>query len=255
MKHFLFIVCLALVAGIISTCTVFGEDPRPDDVWVEPLTGMAFVQIPSGCFMMGNTTGKSDEKPVHEACLFSFWFGQFEVTQGQWKSIMEKNPSRFTESDDLPVENISWNDAMEFISKLNEKTGEEFRLPTEAEWEYAATAGGTHLPGTYEAALDALAWYDKNSEGKTHEVGSKAPNPFGLYDILGNVWEWCRDIHSWDGYKHHEKINPLFTGPGFRNIDRGGSWSNFKGSLGATIRDRYNPKDKSSNLGIRLVRE
>jgi len=132
MKHFLFIVCLALVAGIISTCTVFGEDPRPDDVWVEPLTGMAFVQIPSGCFMMGNTTGKSDEKPVHEACLFSFWFGQFEVTQGQWKSIMEKNPSRFTESDDLPVENISWNDAMEFISKLNEKTGEEFRLPTEA---------------------------------------------------------------------------------------------------------------------------
>ncbi|MEA1969670.1 MAG: formylglycine-generating enzyme family protein [Thermodesulfobacteriota bacterium] len=231
------------------------EELKTENTWVEPVTGMEFMLVPGGCYMMGSNSGKSDEKPVHEVCLYEFWIGKYEVTQAEWKKIMKTNPSVFTKGDNYPVENISWNDAKLFIEKLNKKTNCMFRLPTESEWEYAAKKrkNSQTYPGGKD--IDQYAWYDGNSDGTTHEVGTKAPNALGIYDMGGNVWEWCEDIYAWDAFKHARRTDPVFTGPGFRRVDRGGSWINFPGDVCCTRRDRYNPEDKSSNLGLRLVKE
>jgi formylglycine-generating enzyme required for sulfatase activity len=230
-------------------------EPTASDSWVEPTTGMEFVAVPGGCFMMGNDSGEDDERPCHEVCVYDFWIGRYEVTQGQWESIMDSNPSRFNKGDDFPVETVSWNDVKEFVKRLNDTVTGTFRLPTEAEWEYAATCGGEGLSFAGGDDIDAVAWYDGNSEGCTHEVGTKAPNRYALYDMSGNVWEWCEDVHAWNAYSNTGRTTPVFQGAGFRKVDRGGSWVNFKGDVRATRRDRYNPEDKSSNLGFRLIRE
>jgi len=225
------------------------------DSWVESTTGMEFVSVPGGCFMMGNDSGEADERPRHEVCLYDFWIGRYEVTQGQWKKIMGSNPSRFKKGDDYPVENVSFLDVKEFVKRLNQTSHGLFRLPTEAEWEYAASCGGKELVSLGADALDAVAWYDLNSGKTTHGVGTKAANGYALYDMLGNVWEWCEDVYAWDVYKKSDRTMPLFQGKGFRKVDRGGSWMNFKADLSVTRRDNYNPEDKSSNLGFRLIRE
>ena len=248
-------VILCLVSFSPWPGSLDAAEPTASDLWVEPTTGMAFVSVPGGCFMMGNDSGEDDERPCHEVCVYAFWIGRYEVTQGQWKTIMGDNPSRFKNGDDYPVESVSWNDVKEFLKRLNENSSEKFRLPTEAEWEYAATCGGEGLPFAGGDDIDAVAWYDGNSKGITHEVGGKAPNRFALYDMSGNVWEWCEDVHAWNAYSKTGRTTPVFQGDGFRKVDRGGSWVNFKGDVRATRRDRYNPKDKSSNLGFRLIRE
>ncbi|MDM8548475.1 SUMF1/EgtB/PvdO family nonheme iron enzyme [Desulfobacterales bacterium HSG2] len=219
------------------------------EVWKEPVTGMEFVSVRGGCYEMGcgSWAGdcESNEKPVHTVCVDDFQMGKHEVTQRQWEQIMESNPSEFKKGDSYPVENVSWSDAKEFIRKLNDETKKfaqrgirkredaedqveyEIRLPTEAEWEYACRSGGK--PEKYSGGSDAdsVAWHLTNSEKSTHSVGAKSPNGLGLYDMSGNVWEWCEDIYAKNAYNKHERDNPLHT-RGTCHVIRGGSWKKYK---------------------------
>ncbi|MCW5199985.1 SUMF1/EgtB/PvdO family nonheme iron enzyme, partial [Desulfobulbus sp. F1] len=178
-------------------------EPKQGDSINDDATGMKLAYVPGGCFDMGSPSNEegheNDEGPVHKVCVDSFWMGQYEVTQGQWKKIMDANPSEFKKGGNYPVEQVSWDDAQDFIKKLNSSTGKSYRLPTEAEWEYACRANSSsrYCGGD---DLDALAWHSKNSGGSTHPVGGKQGNGFGLYDMSGNVWEWCADQYDSDYY-------------------------------------------------------
>ena len=228
------------------------HDPNPGATWTEPVTGMPFIYIPKGCFQMGSNSGDDDEKPLHEVCLDSFWIGKYEVTQGQWKKIMGQNPARFDLGDNYPVEQISWHAAKTFIAKLNQQSGKLFSLPTEAQWEFAARSGGKDQRYAGGDNLDDLAWYRSNSEYKTHRVGTKKPNDFGLYDMSGNVAEWCEDVYLSQGYSKHARHNPLVTSGGSLVVLRGGSWVNTPEYMRATFRLRFSADYLYSDLGFRL---
>jgi len=163
------------------------------------------IEVPAGSFMMGSEKN-SWESPMHEVELDTFYMGQHAVTQNLWKAVMGAHPSSFR-GDRLPIEQVSWEDAQLFLNKLNGllklQGDRKYRLPTEAEWEYAARGGPYSLGSTYAGGeiLDEVGWYVSNSEGQTHEVGSKAPNELGIYDMSGNVWEWCKDWYGRDYYK------------------------------------------------------
>mgnify|MGYP001804168081 CR=1 FL=1 len=161
---------------------------------------MVFVK--GGTFNMGSNDGRDIEKPLHEVQVGDFYIGKYEVTQAQWRRIMGNSPSSFNNCDDCPIESVSWNDIQRFLKKLRKQTGQKYRLPTEAEWEYAARGGNKSKGFTYAGsnALADVAWYDSNSGNKTQPVGQKAPNELGIYDMSGNVWEWCTD---WYGEYYH----------------------------------------------------
>ena len=228
-KVVLFAVILVVVIGIIYLIQrPKGSQEKP--LYTDPVTGMEFVLVKGGCYQMGDTfgDGNPNEKPVHEVCLNDFYIGKYEVTQKQWKEIMANNPSHFTGCDNCPVENVNWNDVQEFIARLNERTGQKYRLPTEAEWEYAARSGGKKekWPGTNnESELGEYAWYLSNSGEIPHPVGLKRPNGLGLYDMAGNVWELVQDRYSADAYRNHTGKNPICTDGNFQVI-RGGCWTN-----------------------------
>ena len=209
---------------------------------------MEFVKISSGSFMMGGD--KSDgEKPVHKITISNdFYMGKYEVTQAQWKAVMSSNPSNF-KGDNLPVEQVSWDDAQEFIKKLNAKGEGTYRLPTEAEWEYAARSGTT---GDYAGNLDAMAWYSTNSGNKTHEVGTKQANGWGLYDMHGNVWEWCADWYG--AYSSSAQTDPTGATSGSVRVFRGGGWFSDAVYLRSAIRNYNSPSYRGSVLGFRVVR-
>ncbi|WP_169400689.1 caspase family protein [Desulfobacter curvatus] len=202
------------------------RSPSPGDTWTEPVTGMMFVWVPEGCFRMGSNSGNNDEKPVHQVCLDGFWMGKTKVTQGQWKKIMGNNPSYFKSGNSHPVEQISCYDTKIFLSKLNAQTGQDFKLPSEAQWEYAARSGGkeeTYAGGNH---FNQLAWYRGNSGDQTHSVATKSSNGLGLYDMSGNVWEWCEDVHDENAYSKHAPKNPLVSSsvtPRASRVIRGGS--------------------------------
>jgi formylglycine-generating enzyme required for sulfatase activity len=212
---------------------------------------MVFVQ--GGKFMMGSKDGGSDEKPVHPVILSDFFIGKFEVTERQWQYVMGKNPSFFKGCDDCPVEQVSWNDVQEFIRKLNRKSGKNYRLPTEAEWEYAAKGGNKSKGFTYSGSdsISDVAWYNKNSDSKTHLVGQKQPNELGLYDMSGNVLEWCND---WYGrYLSGSQTNPKGPATGDSRVYRGGGWGYLNRSCRTSNRDRSGPRSHSFNLGFRVA--
>ena len=198
-----------------------------------------------------------DEKPVHEICVDGFWMGKYEVTQGQWEKVIGSNPSRFKNGNDYPVEKVSWNDAKEFIGKLNSLNNGQFkfRLPTEAEWEYACRSGGR--PEKYAGGndVDQVAWYSSNSGRSTHPVGTKAPNSLGIYDMSGNVWEWCEDIYSKDAYIKHQRNNPIYTGGGSSRVYRGGCWFYGPRYVRCVDRSKFVPDYRYSSLGFRLAAE
>jgi parallel beta-helix repeat protein len=234
----------------------------PDGNTFTNTIGMEFVPIPVGEFDMGSPSDEEDrwsaEGPVHHVNIGkAFYMGRYEVTQQQWRAIMGDNPSRFT-GDDLPVEQVSWYDLQEFIKKLNEKEGtDKYRLPSEAEWEYACRTGTTtrYSFGGDESNLGEYAWYDDNSGDKTHPIGQKQPNSWGLYDMHGNVWEWVQD--SW-----HSNYNGAPTdgsawesGDGTFRVFRGGGWSFLAANCRSAIRFFIDPGGRSSYLGFRLLRE
>jgi len=227
--------------------------------YIDPVTGMEFVFVKGGSYQMGDTIGggREDEKPVHEVCVDDFYLGKYPVTQGQWVKIMGKNPSYFKSGDNYPVESVSWDDVQEFIKELNQMSGQRYRLPTEAEWEYAARSGGKRekYAGTSsDSELGDYAWYTSNSGDKTHPVGQKRPNGLGLYDMSGNVLEWVEDLYIEDAYKHHVRNNPVFTGIGSHKIVRGGGWNLDPMVLRCSCRFDAPPGIRESDLGFRLLR-
>ncbi len=231
--------------------------------YTETVNGIAIemVQIPGGTFQMGspdNEYGRdSDEGPQHQVTVSAFAMGKYEVTQGQWKAVaglpkvkidLNADPSNF-KGDTLPVERVSWEEAKEFCERLSKATGKNYRLPTEAEWEYACRAGAT---GAYAGNLDEMAWYSSNAGDKTHPVGQKQPNTFGLYDMHGNVWEWCADWYG--NYSNGAQTDPTGPSTGSLRVRRGGFWSNNAANLRAAVRDWYTPSFRYFVLGFRLVR-
>ena len=228
--------------------------------------GIEFVWIPTGEFRMGSTSrhAGNDEKALTRVRISKgFWLGKYEVTQSQWETVMGSNPSGFKDcGGNCPIEQVSWHDVQEFVSKLNGGSGgRRYRLPTEAEWEYAARAGTTK--DTYagdirklfgnDPVLNRIAWYNKNSGNRTRPVGRKAPNAWGLHDMLGNVWEWVED---WYGdYPGGAVVDPNGPRSGSYRVLRGGGWDFIAGNCRSANRDRYSPGNRANDLGFRLLRE
>ena len=215
------------------------------------------VKVEAGSFNMGATPEMQApyevEKPVHRVTLTNnYYIGKYEVTQALWKIVMGSNPSNF-KGDNLPVENVSWNNCQKFISKLNKLTGKSFRLPTEAEWEFAARRGNKSRGYLYSGsnAIGDVAWYEGNSSFMTHAVGTKQPNELGIYDMTGNVWEWCQDWY--DSYSSSPQTNPTGAVSGSYRVDRGGSWNCLARSCRASCRDRCTPDYRNNSCGLRLV--
>ena len=233
--------------------------PPPAEIFTNTI-GMEFVLIPAGEFEMGSPSDEEgrwkNEGPVHHVNIEkAFYMGKYEVTQNQWRAIMGDDPSYF-KGDDLPAEQVSWDDVQEFIKKLNEKEGTgKYRLPSEAEWEYACRAGTStrYSFGVDGSKLGDYAWYYDNSGKKTHPVGQKKPNSWGLYDMYGNVWEWVQD--SWhDSYNGAPADGSAWEGDGARRVDRGGCWFNVAGDCRSAERNPDDPRHRVVFLGFRLLK-
>lgn len=224
------------------------------------VNGVSFemVRVEGGTFRMGATAEQEDEawdreKPVHSVTLSSYYIGKTEVTQALWQAVMGSNPSGFKGAD-LPVERVSWDDCQEFIQKLNSLTGRNFRLPTEAEWEFACRGGNNSRGYKYSGSnnLGSVAWYYGNSGGKTHPVGTKAPNELGIFDMSGNVWEWCSD-YWYANYTSYSQTDPTGPQSGSYRVDRGGGWYRGARYCRSSSRNGGNPTDRYYNLGLRLA--
>ena len=244
-----------------------GEEPETPDEPTEPefeyktykVKGISFdmVSVAGGTFTMGATSEQgsdadNDEYPTHQVTLSDFMIGKTEVTQELWQAVMGSNPSYFS-GNNLPVEKVSWNDCQEFIKKLNSLTGLQFRLPTEAEWEYAARGGNKSKGYKYSGSNDigSVAWYSEHILLKTHTVATKSANELGLYDMSGNVYEWCSD---WYGdYSSGSQTNPKGPYSGSFRVYRGGGWFNHEGYCRVSDRSRGNPDDRDDDLGLRLA--
>jgi formylglycine-generating enzyme required for sulfatase activity len=231
------------------------------------------ILVEGGSFMMGSTGGESTEQPVHQVTVGNFYMAKYEVTQKEWVAIMGGNPSNW-KGDKLPVENVSWHEVVEYCNKLSLKEGlipayrgsgnditcnlsaNGYRLPTEAEWEYAARGGKLWDVLAQEYAggnsVDSTAWYSSNSGGKTHEVGTKAANYLGLFDMGGNVWEWCWDWYG--SYDSSAQTDPMGASSGTRRVFRGGSWYLSGQYLRSAYRYVSAPSFRNFDIGFRLLR-
>ncbi|MCR5037404.1 MAG: formylglycine-generating enzyme family protein [Bacteroidales bacterium] len=213
------------------------------------------VAVKGGTFTMGSNDyyADYDEKPAHSVTLSDYYIGKFEVTQELWQAVMGNNPSRF-KGNNRPVEKVSWDDVQEFITKLNQKTGASFRLPTEAEWEYAARGGNKSNGYIYSGSnnINNVAWYS-NTTGQegTRPVGTKSPNELGIYDMTGSIWEWCQDWHG--NYISGSQTNPTGPSNGSVRVLRGGSWDNGAGDCRVLNRTYSGPGYRQSTFGFRLV--
>ena len=221
--------------------------------------GVSFkmIRVEGGTFTMGATSEQGsdaydNEKPAHQVTLSSYYIGETEVTQALWQAVMGSNPSYF-KGENRPVEKVSWDDCKTFISKLNSLTGRNFRLPTEAEWEFAARGGNKSQGYKYSGSnsLGNVAWYGDNSGGETHPVKTKSPNELGIYDMNGNVWEWCQDRYG--SYSSSSQRDPAGPSSGSFRVNRGGSWRHIAGDCRVSRRNFYSPGSRGSNLGLRLV--
>jgi len=223
------------------------------------VNGVSFemVRVAGGTFRMGATSEQedeaySDEKPVHSVTLSSYYIGKTEVTQALWQAVMGSNPS-YNKGADLPVECFSWYVCQEFIQKLNSLTGRNFRLPTEAEWEFACRGGNNSRGYKYSGSndIDNVAWYYGNSGSKTHPVGTKAPNELGIYDMSGNVWEWCNDLYA--DYIANSQTNPTGHQRGSNRVIRGGGWNDSARTCRSSNRSNNDATALNGCLGLRLA--
>ncbi|MBR5147425.1 MAG: formylglycine-generating enzyme family protein [Bacteroidales bacterium] len=244
------------------------EQPEQPEVFLENETitvnGVSFtmIAVEGGTFKMGaqctdssgdnyDSDADDDESPVHSVTLSSYYIGETEVTQELWEAVMGSNPSYYSGSQ-RPVEKISWNDCQEFITKLNQLTGKNFRLPTEAEWEYAARGGNKSQGYKYSGSntIDNVAWCHSNSSSQTHDVKTKQANELGIYDMSGNVYECC---HDWYGsYGSSSQTNPTGPTSGSRRVLRDGSWNDGAGACRVSSRFYYSPDGRYNNVGLRL---
>ena len=251
--------------------------PEPGQIWREPVTGMEFIWIPGGCFQMGSNSGNNSEKPVHTVCIDGFWMGKFEVTNRQFRIFRPYHSSGDKlgvnlNMDEQPAGEISWEDAKAFTTWLNRRTGLDFSLPTEAQWEYAARGGTTTLRFWGNEKSNACQYanvHDITSKNRfshftweshdcsdgyagSAQVGSFKPNAFGLYDMIGNVWEWCEDIYDEKAYTRHSRNNPLITSGSPFRVLRGGGWGSQPSGNRSASRGRVAADKRYSNYGFRL---
>jgi len=262
----IFVSVFSLLISLVLQEAVAGDKSANRKTFTNSI-GMNFVLIPAGSFMMGSPPdepGRGDDERQHRVTLTkAFYMGVTEVTQRQWQQIMGKNPSHFQDCGaDCPVESVSWNDCQQFVQRLNQlEGGHRYRLPTEAEWEYACRAGNitafangsiTETGCSYDANLDVMGWYHGNSGKQPHPVAQRKSNAFGLYDMHGNIWEWCQD---WYGiYPSGHVSDP--TGPlsGSYRVLRGGGWHEDVEGCRSAIRLGCSPGSRSGTLGFRLAR-
>ncbi|MBQ0115089.1 MAG: formylglycine-generating enzyme family protein [Bacteroidales bacterium] len=245
-----------LVSIFAIVATVAAAQAKP--VMTFDVKGVKFnmIKVEHGTFTMGATPEMKNvdsyESFSHQVTLSrDYYIGETEVTQALWKAVMGTNPSRF-KANNLPVENLDWNDCQKFVEKLSSLTGKKFRLPTEAEWEYAARGGNKASGHQFMGSdiLEEVAWFGNNSGGKPHPVASKKPNELGLYDMAGNVWEWCSDF--WSRYRCNHQIDPTGPESGEEYVCRGGDWESLSRRCRASYRDRTYPDD-TARMGLRIV--
>ena len=246
------------------------------NIWVEPETGIELIWVQGGCFEMGcindNRQCNPNEFPMHEVCLDGFWIGRYPVTQKQWMQISKENPSFFQKKADHPVENVSWHEVRQYIANLNLLKGQNvFRLPTEAEWEYACREKGSSF--IYSGSMDPeeVAWHRGNSGSSTQPVGLRMPNKLGLFDMSGNVFEWVQDVYDAEAYRKHKLRNPLvdtglgpaydhyltiiepYMGAGSARVTRGGSWRHPVSVARCSSRYPMASQSRKNYLGFRIA--
>ena len=233
-----------------------GGEPENQVITVNGVS-FTMIAVKGGTFTMGATDEQisfayDNEKPTHQVTLSSYSIGQTEVTQKLWYAVMRTAPSNFP-GDELPVEKVSWDDCQEFITTLNHMTGMNFRLPTEAEWEFAARGGNLSKGYTYSGSnsINDVAWYKGTSGNATHPVATKVPNELGIYDMSGNVWEWCQDLYG--NYSSDAQTNPTGSATGYERVSRGGSWSSYYYDCRVSRRDHNGNSLKSNGIGLRLA--
>ena len=253
----------ATLAGVLTTNTsssvASGTSLSDNTITIPVKDGISIdmVRVEAGTFTMGATSEMKDpdddEKPTHQVTLTNdYYIGKYEVTQALWQAVMGNNPSNF-KGENLPVEGVDWKDCQKFINKLNSITGKKFRLPTEVEWEYAARGGNRSRGYQYSGSnnISDVAWYNKNCKKKTHPVGSKQANELGIYDMSGNVWEWCQDLYG--QYNSSSRVNPTGANSGSHGVGRGGCWSNNARGCHLSYRSDDAPDNRNLDLGLRLV--
>lgn len=276
MKKLKFMAFLLLAAMLSVNLLSCGDDDEPGNV-TEPqssdkeefvVEGVSFnmIKVKGGTFLMGSddSDAYSDEQPIHSVTLDDYYIGETEVTQELWEAVMGTNPSEF-EGSNNPVEKVSWDDCQEFIKKLNQLTGRRFRLPTEAEWEFAARGGNKSLSYKYSGSniIGEVAWYNDNADDVgesspdygTHPVATKSPNELGIHDMTGNVEEWCIDWYSSSYYSSSLSTNPRGPASGSSRVLRGGGWIQDAYDCSVFDRDYYSPIRRECWCGFRLVRE
>jgi len=265
------------VLALLFACPVFSQTSTGHDKKPEVKTNSAIslslaetlkaiddkmVKIEGASFTMGCNEVKDSgcyywEKPAHKVLISTFYMAKYPVTQKEWTAVVGDKPWFSKDCGDCPVENVSWYDAQVFINKLNQLTGRYYRLPTEAEWEYAARGGNRSRDYKYAGSnkLSDVAWFEANSNKQTHPVGQKLPNELGLYDMCGNVWQWCNDWFDDKYYSHSPEDNPQGGIKDAYRACRGGSWWSEEKDSRLSNRDRYPPDARDDDVGFRLVKE
>lgn len=263
---------LSLVIAVVLSVGAYAQTPAR--TWTEPRTGLTFVWIPKGCFQMGTDEKIApqgdilwvhlgaerdfayDEHPSHEVCVDGFWIAKTETRQSDWHKVMASKSESKTPN--IPVTDVTWAQARAFADRLSSTSGNQyrFRLPTEAEWEYACRAGATTEPLPVQQEAADRAWYNKNENRKAQprEVAKLAPNAFGLHDMLGNAWEWVEDVYATDAYSRHALHNPRSEGTAESRVIRGGSHRSESNNIRCANRGSYPASEALRTVGFRLVR-
>ena len=250
-------VVATLLALAVMTAAGYASEAAPGAIWTDPVTGIEFVWIPGGSFEMGCGSWSEKcadaEKPPHPVTVKGFWLSRYKVTQGQWSKVMEKNPSQFHKGDDYPVDHAYLMMVQDLIIRLNQKGNGTFRLPTEAEWEYACRSGGGADLYCGKGAVNDLSWNNGNTRFTAMPVGRKAPNGFGLFDMSGDLYEWTEDCWHDSFAGAPADGSAWMSGKCDSRVLRGGSWGNYPNMLRSTAR-RLDAEVMCPYIGVRLAR-